>query len=81
MNLLSFVNDFSPAFIFLAEPQIFQCDVAASFTMFQHKYSFHLNSEDLLCPDLPMVSRRANGGTMALWKSELDPYILSLIHI
>ena len=43
--------------------------------MFQHKFSFHLNSEDLLCPDLPMVSRRASGGTMAMWKSELDPYI------
>ena len=43
--------------------------------MFQPKYSFHLNSEDTLCPDLPLITKRAIGGTMALWRTELDPFI------
>ena len=75
LNLLSFVEQFSPVFVFLTEPQIFQCDVASSFTMFQPSFSFHLNSEDLFCRELPLVSRRAAGGTMAIWKAELDPFV------
>ena len=43
--------------------------------MFQPKFSFHLNSEDLFCEELPLVSRRAAGGTMAIWKAELDPFV------
>ena len=72
---MSFVNDISPALVFLTEPQIYQCDIAAMFSMFSGGYSFHLNSQDLLSPDLPLVTRKAAGGTMAMWRSELDPFI------
>ena len=72
---MGFIDTFKPALVCLSEPQIFQCDIISMFTAFQGKYSFHLNSEDLLCPDLPLDTRRAVGGTMAMWASQLDPYI------
>lgn len=72
---MSFVDDFSPVLVFLTEPQIYQCDINPMFSMFGGSFSFHLNSQDLLSPDLPLVTRKAAGGTMAMWRSELDPYI------
>ena len=66
---------YKPLLILLSEPQIFQCDILPLFTSFQGNFSFHLNSEDLLCPDLPLMSKKAKGGTMAMWRVELDPFI------
>ena len=43
--------------------------------MFSGDFSFYLNSEDVLCPDLPLSTRRAVGGTMAMWRCQLDPYV------
>ena len=43
--------------------------------MLSDKYCFTLNSSDLSDPELPLVSSKAHGGTMALWKKELDPYV------
>ena len=74
-NLSSFVDDFSPHLIFLSEPQLFACDLATAFTMFKGSYQCHLNSNDVFCPDLPLISRKPNGGTMAMWHHHLDPYI------
>ena len=37
-----------------------------------------LNSDDLYEPDLPLLKNRAHGGTLTLWKSELDPFITIL---
>ena len=74
-NLLHFVDLHLPLFVFLSEPQVFQCDVTSMFSRFTSNYSFHLNSEDLACPDLPLISRRACGGTMAMWRKQLDPYV------
>ena len=45
------------------------------FSMFIGGFSFHLNSQDIFSPDLPLVTRKAVGGTMAMWRSELDPFI------
>ena len=42
---------------------------------FKGEYSSSLNSEDLHNPDLPMTSNKAKGGTLVMWKSDLDPYI------
>ena len=46
--------------------------------MFRGKYCFNLNSEDIYSPDLPLAVRKAHGGTMALWKTNLDPFIRAL---
>ena len=43
--------------------------------MFKGSYQCHLNSNDVFCPDLPLISRKPNGGTMAMWHHHLDPYI------
>ena len=43
--------------------------------MFHGRFCFHLNSEDSFCPELPLATRKAKGGTMALWESKLDPYV------
>ena len=43
--------------------------------MFEGKYSFHLNSEDTFCLDLPLQSKSAKGGTMAMWRSNLSPFV------
>ena len=38
-------------------------------------YCFHLNSDDLQDPDLPLVKSKATGGTFALWRKWLDPFV------
>ena len=38
----------------------------------------HLNSDDIYDPDLPLLKNRAHGGTLTLWKAELDPFITIL---
>ena len=43
--------------------------------MFHGRFCFHLNSEDSFSPELPLATRKAKGGTMALWESGLDPYV------
>ena len=74
-NLGYFTNSFLPDLIFLSEPQCFQCDILAQFDLFSGSFSYHLNSEDVLCPDLPLDTRKALGGTMVMWRSKLDPYV------
>ena len=74
-NLLNLVDSSSPSLIFLSEPQLFQCDLPALFSMFDSKFLFHLNSEDSFCPELPLSTRKAKGGTMAMWDCSLDPFI------
>ena len=41
----------------------------------QGDYCYHLNSEDLHDPDLPLIRTRSHGGTLMLWSRALDPYI------
>ena len=75
MNLSYFIGQFKPALIFLSEPQMFYCDVFPVFSPFSSSYSYHLNSDDVFCPDLPLITRQATGGTMAMWQSHLDPHV------
>ena len=42
---------------------------------FNGEYSFFLNSEDLHNPDLPLLSNKAKGGTLVLWRKLLDPFV------
>ena len=41
----------------------------------QHEYCHYLNSDDLYDPELPLVKARAVGGTLAMWRKWLDPYV------
>ena len=78
-NLLHFVDACLPDMVFLSEPQVFLSDIAALFSLFDGKFAFHQNSEDAFCPDIPLSTRRAKGGTMAMWASKLDPHVKILI--
>ena len=41
----------------------------------KHEYCYWLNSDDRLDPELPLTKSKANGGTMAMWRNSIDPYI------
>ena len=73
-NLKHFLETLKPDWVFLCEPQIYECDVNSVMSLICD-YSFLLNSPDKFDPDLPLVKSKANGGTMILWKSNLEPYI------
>ena len=75
MNLKHFVDTFTPDLVFISEPQAFQCDIQALFDPFVGDYGYYLNSEDVMCPDLPLEKSKANGGTMIMWREKLTPYI------
>ena len=75
LNLEHFISKYKPDLVFLSEPQCFQCDISALFQCFQGLYCFSLNSSDVMCPDLPLDTRKAFGGTMVMWRSNLGPYI------
>ena len=42
----------------------------------RNMYSYCLNSEDLMNLDLLFKKSYAKGGSMALWKKWLDPYVI-----
>ena len=73
--MCSFVDKFAPHLIFLSEPQLFTCDLSPALSMFKGSYECYLNSDDTFCPELPLITRKPVGGTMALWRQELDPYV------
>ena len=75
LNLKHFCTTHEPDLIFLSEPQVFQCDVAALMSHFSGSYLYSLNSLDKYELDLPLMKSRAQGGTMVIWKLEHDPYI------
>ena len=61
--------------IFISEPQIYQCDAIKVMQHLHGQYKYFLNSEDLFDLDLPLLKSKAHGGTMAMWKASLDPFI------
>ena len=54
---------------------LFQCDLNLEMDLLKGDYCSTLNSDDLLDPELPLTQRRAKGGTMALWKRDIDQFI------
>ena len=62
-------------YAFISEPQLYQCDAAALFKYFDGEYCWYLNSHDILDPELPLVQSKPHGGTLVLWRRELDPFI------
>ena len=74
-NLKNFTDLYKPHLVFLSEPQIYQSDLPAIIKYFRGEYSFTLNSEDVHYPELCLTSSKAKGGTMVMWRKDLDPYI------
>ena len=77
-NLAHFADHHHPSLIFLSEPQLFQCDATLALSPLLPTYCHHLNSEDTFYPELALDKGHAHGGTLALWHSSLDPYIIIL---
>lgn len=74
-NLKHFTDLYSPDFAFISEPQIFSSDVDLVMQYLRGDYCFSLNSEDKHDQELPLVTSKAHGGTMILWKQKFDPFI------
>ena len=64
--------------VFLSEPQLYNCDMTLLASPFRGKYSFLLNSEETSNPELALDCPKARGGTMIMWRTELDPYVIPL---
>ena len=69
---------FSPAFVLLSEPMLFQCDLESENLMFRGEYCSTLSSEDVYDIDLPFTSSRAKGGTMMMWRKDLHKFVTVL---
>ena len=74
-NIKYFIDLILPSFIFLTEPQVFDCDVASIFEPMKGTHRFHLNSEDSFDNSLALESSKAKGGTMLIWSLSIDPYV------
>ena len=74
-NIAAIVESEQPDFIFLSEPQIYNCDIDLAMSYIAGSYSYYLNSEDKFNPDLPFLKSKAHGGTLVLWKHFLTPFI------
>ena len=64
-----------PSLVFLSEPQVFQSDINHLMNYISGDYCFFLNSDDIYNPELPLVSNHASGGTLCLWRRNLDPFV------
>ena len=74
-NLLKIIQDEEPTLVFIAEPWLHLPDAPLALKEHQHQYNYYLNSEDRHDCLLSLAKSRAHGGTLALWRKELDPYV------
>ena len=77
-NLLQILQDDDPSLIFIVEPWLHLPDAPLALKEFCHQYNFYLNSEDRHDCLLSLAKSRAHGGTLAIWKKDLDAYITIL---
>ena len=63
------------AFISLSETQLFQSDIPLINSLLGDSHCFFLNSDDLYDPSIPLQYNRSVGGTMFLWRRDLEPYV------
>ena len=73
--LADLLQDQLPDIALFSEPQIYQSDISPCISSLGNEYCFYLNSDDLYDMDLPLVKSQARGGTLALWRKWLDPYV------
>ena len=74
-DLLDIADETDADFIFISEPHLFQCDLDRATAPLNSCYSSSLNSDDLYNQELPLLTSRAFGGTLSLWKRCLDPFV------
>ena len=74
-NLLKILSQEDPSCIFISEPWLYLADAPLALQQFLPQYCYFLNSEDRHDPLLSLTKSRAHGGTLAIWKKELDAYI------
>ena len=77
-SLKFFCDEHLPDMVFLSEPQAFQCDIDLLSKTFHGDFSVLLNSEETSNPELALDCSKAHGGTLVMWRTRLDPYILPL---
>ena len=64
-----------PELVFLSESQVYQSEVDSLLKYVEGTYYFSLNSEDKYDPTLPLCKNYSHGGTLLLWRHDLDPYV------
>ena len=74
-NLCSIILDEDPSLIFISEPWLHLPDAFTATDQINNKFNYFLNSEDRHDELLLLQRARAHGGTMTLWKKDLDPYV------
>ena len=74
-NLKHFLETHNPDLVFLSEPQIFSFDLPRYMSYIGNTYCAEVNSDDKQDGELPLMSNKAHGGTMVIWKRSLDMHI------
>ena len=75
LNLKHFLDKHLPDLIFLSEPQAFSFDLRRHMDLLGDLYCAELNSDDKHDAELPLLRNKSHGGTMVIWKSNIDKYI------
>ena len=57
-SLKHFLIKYSPDFVFLTEPMLYQCDAVLETNLFKGEYSSSLSSDDLHDADLPLITEQ-----------------------
>ena len=73
-NLKYLTDQTNADLVFLSEPNIFSHDVDTLLNCF-NKYKFYTNTEDKYDLEAAFTKTKTYGGTMVLWKNEIDPYV------
>ena len=69
------LSKYSPSMGFISETQVFQADITTLMKHIEGNYCYFLNSEDLHDPDAAMMRNSTTGGTLLLWRRDLDPFV------
>ena len=77
-NLLQLLLQEDISCLFISEPWLHLADAPLALKQYLPNYNYFLNSEDRHDSLLSLAKSRAHGGTLALWKAELDAYITIL---
>ena len=77
-NLLQLLHQEDISFIFISEPWLHLADAPLALEQYLPQYNYFLNSEDRHDSLLSLTQSRAHGGTLAIWKKEIDAYITVL---
>ena len=72
------IHNEDPSVIFLSEPWLHLPDAPSVLQPLQSSHNYFLNSEDRHDQLLSLKRSQAHGGTLTLWKKDLDPYITIL---